>query len=1018
MVSRRRPRRRPAGARLGGVLTGFVSWLGWAALTLLMLVVLPVVVWWAVGWPLPHHLPTWEQVRSTLTTRYPDQRIYIDILACLFWYFWFTLAACFPLEAVAVLRGWTRPRLPLPGPGQALAAALIGGLLLHSAARSPAGPRSPGDRAALATVRAVATAPQLPGATSVAGPAAAGSVPGAGPQQAPAPQYTVVRGDTLWDIAGQQLGDPFRYRDLFQVNAGRRQPDGAALVDPNLIRPGWTLLLPAPAAPAAGETPARPDPAGTPGGPQSAGVLPAPAAPSPNPPAAAAPGRAGTPTASPAAPSPGIASAVPPTDPPATATPAPSAWTPTVPPPVTPPATAQAPPTVAPPTPGLPTPHPGDQRPAGPHHPHDIALPSGAVVGAGLLAAVAAAVTLARLHRHRRRPVPTPPGQPVRTDPPLPIIVREILRVSRTLAPDDEDDKPDRASPLPAPPFPVGGTGPPPAPPDGTAGLPGPLARAGSVSVDGPGAPAAARAILTTVLADHHRHPGPDRPWPARLIIPAGDVDRLALPRPVLAVLPAVTVTPTLPAALDRLDAEILHRHRLMDDLDTDSVTELRTAAPDEMLPTVLLVATVEEQLAGRMSALAVQGRPLGLHLLALGDWPGQITYILDADGRQTAPGDGVGERWWQLTPAAAGDLLELVAAAHDIHLHPPAAPPLFPVPVGRASGSDNGREPLQPLIPASPAPGSGTPSARQPDTPAGSDVDPDLHPDPPPEAAAGPVPTRRVRLLLFGRPTITIDGVPLTRGLRTLSLEVAAFLAVHPGGAGGDTLATELLAHHDPRKARNQIYRAIAVLRDVLTAATGDNGVAYLTSSPAGYRLHPDHVAVDLWEFHDARRHAGHARDDTTRIAALTRAADLYQARPLGDTAYDWSTPHIGTVEHQAVDILADLADLHAEDNPDRALTYLDQAITLTPHVEDLYCHAMRIHATRGRLDAVRRTYQRLRDALEPIDADPAPATDTLLARLTRDPPTPTIMSPAVGSPRRVVRPASRPGDPPTTGG
>ncbi|WP_239341618.1 BTAD domain-containing putative transcriptional regulator [Frankia sp. CiP3] len=1009
----RRPRGQVRPSVTAG-LAGVAGWLGWAGLALLVLVVLPVMVGRVVGWPLPHRMPTWEQVRATLTTRYPDQRIYLDILACLFWYVWFTLTACLPVELAVALRGRRRPRLPIPGPGQALAAALIGGLLLHPGdARSHTAPRSPGDAVALAAVRAAATAPLLAGTTPVAASAAPGPAPDTGPQQTPARFYTVIRGDTLWDIADRQLGDPLYYRELFALNAGRIQPDGASLSDPNLIRPGWTLLLPALAAPPAQRDAAsRSDPTGAPDGRRPAGPSPAASSPNPDPVAAAGHGATAAPAPAPVVTSPHGATAAPRTNPPAAVSGAPAPWTPAVSSPVTPPPATTAPPTHERPPP------PGDVRPAAPDRTHGIPLPSGAIVGMGLLAAVAAAVTLARLLRQRRRPVPTPPGEPVPTDPPLPIIVREILRASRTPAPADEDnDFAHNDLSLPGPP-PVAVGNPPSPPPGGGDELPGVLARAGSLNLDGPGAPAAARAIAVTLLADHHRYPRPDRPWPARLIIPTADADRLAMPRPVLAVLLEVTVTPTLPAALDRLHAELLHRHRLMAEVDTESIAELRRAAPDEMLPTVLLVATVEGDSASRLTALAAQGRPFGLYTLALGHWPGQTSYFLDANGRQTAPGGGAGEQWWQLSPAAAGDLLDLVAAAHD--LHPPAAPPPpaapVPVPVGRVPRADIGREPPQPLSLTDPTPDTASPSVRQPDTPRGADVSPAPASEPLFEPTVGTGAARRAHVLLFGRPAITVDGAALTRGLRTLSLEVAAYLAFHPAGADGEALATNLLPDHDPRKARNQIYRAIAVLRDVLTAATGDTA-AYLTSGPAGYRLNPDHVSVDLWDFHHARRHAGRARDDATRITALTHAAELYQARPLGDTAYDWSTPHITAVEHHAVDVLADLADLYAADNPDRALTYLDQAITLTPHVEELYCHAMRIHATRGRLDSVRRTYQRLRDALDTLDVDPAPATDALMARLTRDPATPTITHPTVERSRRIIRPATRPGDLPGAG-
>lgn len=57
--------------------------------------------------------------------------------------------------------------------------------------------------------------------------------------------YTVKPGDTLWDIAATQLGDGDRYPEIADLNHGITQPDGTALGEPDLIRPGWTLTLPA-----------------------------------------------------------------------------------------------------------------------------------------------------------------------------------------------------------------------------------------------------------------------------------------------------------------------------------------------------------------------------------------------------------------------------------------------------------------------------------------------------------------------------------------------------------------------------------------------------------------------------------------------------------------------------------------------------------------------------------------------------------------------------------------------------
>jgi hypothetical protein len=49
----------------------------------------------------------------------------------------------------------------------------------------------------------------------------------------------------LFAIAQRYLGDGDRFDEIFELNKGRRQPDGGALTVPTSLNPGWVLILPA-----------------------------------------------------------------------------------------------------------------------------------------------------------------------------------------------------------------------------------------------------------------------------------------------------------------------------------------------------------------------------------------------------------------------------------------------------------------------------------------------------------------------------------------------------------------------------------------------------------------------------------------------------------------------------------------------------------------------------------------------------------------------------------------------------
>lgn len=71
-------------------------------------------------------------------------------------------------------------------------------------------------------------------------------------------QVKVQRGDTMSEIAEEELGDADRYPDIFTASKSTIQPDGRRLTNPDLIDVGWTLTIPEPVDSPTAETTAPP----------------------------------------------------------------------------------------------------------------------------------------------------------------------------------------------------------------------------------------------------------------------------------------------------------------------------------------------------------------------------------------------------------------------------------------------------------------------------------------------------------------------------------------------------------------------------------------------------------------------------------------------------------------------------------------------------------------------------------------------------------------------------------------
>ena len=569
---------------------------GLAALMLLtaLVVGIPWALWHFVGWPLPHHVPSAAQVGRALNRQgIPDQTL-VDALAVVVWLTWAVLIASIAVEIPAALSGRHAPRLPLAGilqpiTGRLVVAVIVAGLTLAPRPGHPSTPGSTGGGLSAATVRRPIAALVLRGTTlnetvltdasrpltpsnptmlAPSPPNAASDAPSAGASTT----YVVQQGDTLWGIAERHLGDPLRWSEIYQLNEGRSQPDGATLTDPHWIDPGWTLVLPSPPIPTTG-------------------------------PAA---------TAAPAAPTP---------------SPSPAPVTPPAPAPTEPPTTAPGPvasPThvrpADPPTASAVTPHRDD------HTADPVRLPSGSVVAGSFAAGVLSAVALGRLRRrHAYRYRPPEPGRNLTPEPLRPTL-RHLAHPSGgdadeevvadldsvPVAPFDDDERhrdPGRLE--------IGVM-------DGTAVV-AEMTDLSGIALCGPGADDITRAVVAGLLV----RAGPGA---AEVLLTTDVAERLL---PELRPDPAIRRVETTDNAARAIEAEIIARTRRLDAAQTPDAASFRAANPENPLPLLVsLLDDVPEASLGRWAALLTNAPRLGIAVIFLGDNPASTGRLVTDSSR------------------------------------------------------------------------------------------------------------------------------------------------------------------------------------------------------------------------------------------------------------------------------------------------------------------------------------------------------------------------------------------------
>lgn len=219
-----------------------------------LVVVLPALLAVTVGNP----MRAWPDLRAGDLS---DTAV-VGVLAAVAWVAWVQFAIAVVAEVLTVIAGIRLPAT-LPGvlPGQrqlahmlVVAAFVVAPLQLgtHPATGAGAALKSAARPTVVAAAPAVYATPAGAAETSgvheaapIAGTGAAGQAPAAGHAV-----YTIQDDGpgTFWDLADHFLGDGRRWQEIWDLNTGHRQGDGTVMTSPNLLRPGWTVTLPADAA--------------------------------------------------------------------------------------------------------------------------------------------------------------------------------------------------------------------------------------------------------------------------------------------------------------------------------------------------------------------------------------------------------------------------------------------------------------------------------------------------------------------------------------------------------------------------------------------------------------------------------------------------------------------------------------------------------------------------------------------------------------------------------------------------
>lgn len=213
----------------------------------------------------------------------------------------------------------------------------------------------------------------------------------------------------------------------------------------------------------------------------------------------------------------------------------------------------------------------------------------------------------------------------------------------------------------------------------------------------------------------------------------------------------------------------------------------------------------------------------------------------------------------------------------------------------------------------------------------------------------------------LLGRMRVVRAGRPIEGGWRRKSLELLAYLAVHPHGVSKDQMLEALWPNGDPLVTQRCLWNVASYLRRRLQGSGVDARITQKTDDL--YRLNLDAVWMDVQAFVWAIRLSESVSDPR---ALLAFACHLYKGEFCEGRYYGWDTlvrERLSRCYIEAARSLTRNREAHGEN--EGALAVLESAMAVDPYDEDLCRQAMLLDELLGRPDRAVRRFKRLRRLL-----------------------------------------------------